>query len=226
MKYIICTGYFKPPPDRFPPYPIPVEDFYQLWWENTMKYAKPERVLVLAGGGHSAPNAPGQWIPLSGDLGHVHDLESGRKPYHWTGWSMTIMSLLLLAYYDECDAIWKEQDVLAFGPWVETMYEEIGDKGLIYGQAKCMPAVQSIFLCKHWFIPRFVRMFLGTGSEQYVENEGERKFQSLGETYPQVFTRYSFGVDRDRPLPFDSKVWYAQHLNAEELNELKARGLT
>lgn len=190
-----------------------------------MKYASPERVLVLASGGHSVPNAPGQWIPLSGDLGHVHDLNNHRKPYHWCGWSMAFCTLAMLAYFDECDFVWKEQDVLAFGPYVERMYAEIGDAGMIFGKAKCMPAVQSLVLCKHEFIPEFVRLFLGTGSEQIKANEGELKFMRLEQQNPGRFARYSFGCDRDRPLPINDPVWYAQHLNAAEMQQIVDAGL-
>jgi hypothetical protein len=218
MKYLIGTGYHNKPGQTW-------DQFFPTWYENTMKHASPQRVVVLASGGCTVPGAPGQWIHMDGDLGHTHDLSNGRKPFHWCGWSISFVTLALLAYFDECDFIFKEQDVLAFGPWVEKMYAEIGDKGMIFGSAEVAPAVQSLVLCKHWFIPEFVRLYMGSGSEQLKENEGEVKFFRLEQENPECFARYSFGVDRDRPIPYDAEVFYAQHLNGEELAELRKRGL-
>ena len=221
MKYIIGSGYHCRPGQNF-------DKFYPVWYDNTVEYAKPEKVIVLASGGcyvKGDHRAPGTWIHMDGDLGHVHDLNNHRKPYHWCGWSIAFVTLALLAYFDECDFIWKEQDVLAFGSWPERMYDEIGNAGMIFGSAKCMPAVQSLVLCKHQFIPEFVRLFLGTGSEQLKSNEGEIKFKRLEEQNPGKFARYSFGYDRDRPFFINDPVFYAQHLTTSEMRFLVKSGL-
>lgn len=218
MKYLIGTGYHCRPGQTW-------HEFFPVWYHNTLKFAAPERVIVLASGGSRIEGAPGQWIEMAGDLGHTHDLSNGRKPYHWCGWSISFVSLALLAYFNECDFIFKEQDVLAFGPWVERMYSEIGNKGMVFGRAVIAPAVQSLVLCKHDFIPEFVRLYMGTGSEREKRNEGELKFERLERAHPDLFGRYSFGVDRDRPLPYDADVWYAQHLNGDEIAEIRMRGL-
>ena len=224
-KYVIGTGYVVPIEKRMGPYPGGPEAFFSVWWANTLRYTRPHRIFVLACKGNRIEWACGDWIHLDGDLGHVHDLEQGLKPYSWTGWSMTICTLALLAYANECDFIWKEQDTLAFGPWVEQMYAEIGSAGIIFGRARCMPAVQSLFLIKHAYIPEFVRLFLGTGDERRVENEGEQKFHRLSLEHPRQFTRYSFGYDRDRPFNMDDPVFYVQHLTPQEMEQLKAKGL-
>lgn len=218
MKYLIFSGFHNRPGQTW-------DLFYPIWYNNTLKYSNPERIIVLASGNCRVPDARGQWITLAGDLGHTHDLSNGRKPYHWCGWSITLVTGLLLAYANECDAIFKEQDVLAFGPWVDRMYSEIGDKGMIFGKANVAPAVQSLVLCKHWFIPEFVRLYMGTGSEQLKENEGELKFARLEQENPNLFGRYSFGYDRDRPINYEDEVFYAQHLNPQELQEMKQRNL-
>jgi len=217
-KYTIGTGYHCRPGQTF-------EKFYQTWWDNTHKYANPAKVLVIASGGNAPKGFPGSWLKLQGDLGHVHDLNNHRKPYHFCGWSMAFITTALVAYMNETDFIWKEQDVLAFGPWPEKMYAEIGEAGMIFGSARIMPAVQSLVLCKHWFIPEFVRLFLGSGSEQDKENEGEQKFVRLEKQNPKLFARYSFGYDRDRPFNMKDPVWYAQHLSGKELTMLVKAGL-
>lgn len=230
MKYLIGTGFHSNAGDKGNPKTAGLRpvDFWSLWHENTIKYARPapERIAVIGSGNGIQPFPFGtQWIALSGDLGHVHDLNEHLKPYHWCGWSMALVTLALLAYQNECDFVFKEQDVLAFGPWVERMYAEIGSAGMIFGRARCMPAVQSLLLCKHEFIPEFVRLFMSTGSEQEKRNEGELKFARLERDHPSLFTRYSFGYDRDRPINYDDEVFYLQHTTPDELKELRRRGL-
>lgn len=217
-KYLIGTSFFQKPGQRR-------DLFYPLWYENTVKYSKPEKIIVLSPANCAIADAPGQWIPMSGDLGHVHDLNQHRKPYHWCDWSIGFCTLALLAYYNECDFIYKEQDVLAYGPWVERMYEQIGKNLMIFGSAKCMPAVQSLVLCKHEFIPMFVHLFFGTGSEQVKSNEGELKFNRLSRMHRGLFGRYSFGYDRDRPFNEKDEVFYVQQCTSNDLKQLRAAKL-
>jgi hypothetical protein len=218
MKYIIGTGYHPHPTARW---------FFDLWLENTLRFAdpKPESVVVLADSGAVIESRDVKWISMNGDIGHVHDLIYGRKPYEYCGWSISICTLALLAYFNECDFVFKEQDVLAFGPWVKKMYSQITNGKLILGRAKIFPAVQSLFLVKHEFIPEFVRLYLGTGDERIQENLGEFKFDLLANRYPEKFRRYSFGYDRDRPFNVADEVFYVQKLVSSEVNLLRDAGL-
>jgi hypothetical protein len=199
--------------------------FYPLWLGNTFRYAKPEQVVVLADSGATCPEWHPQveWVSMKGDIGHVYDLLSGRKDYDWCGWSMTICTTALMAYFNECDYIHKEADALAFGPWVEQIYKEAGKRDVMFGSAKDIPAVQSVFWVRHSFIPEFVRLYLGTGQERTEDQFGELKFKRLQEAHPERFGRYSFGFDRERPLKYDP-VFYAQKLTPVELKELEQAG--
>lgn len=217
-KYMIGTGYYEKPE-------TPRSDFFSIWFQNTMRHAQPERVVVLANGGSKIDGAPGQWISMAGNLGHAHDLSEHRKPHVMCGWSAAFVTLAMLAYFDECDFIFKEQDALAFGPWVERLYEEIGTRGMIFGDNKEFACSQSVVLIRHAFIPEFVRLYMGTGSEQEKSNECELKFKRLEQANPEQFGRFSFGCDRDRPIPYDAEVFYAQQLSGEELAEMKRREL-
>ncbi len=202
------------------------EWFYPLWLANTLRHSKPKQIVVLADSG--APNpvwrAEVEWVSMLGDLGHVYDLLAGRKDHDWCGWSMTICITALLAYFNECDFVHKEQDVLAFGPWVDQIISEAGDKNVMFGSAESYPAVQSIFWVRHAFIPEFVRIYLGTGQERTEDQFGELKFKRLEERYPHDFGRFSFGYDRERPIRYDP-VFYAQKLTPEELLELRSKRL-
>lgn len=217
MKYLIGSGYH---PHRS------AEWFYPLWLSNTLCHTRPEQIVVVADSGARSPlcRPEVEWVSMKGDLGHVYDLLAGRKDYDWCGWSMTICITALLAYFNECDYIHKEQDVLAFGPWVEQIYAEAGDKNVMTGHAEGIACAQSIFWVRHQFIPEFVRIYLGTGDERTEQQFGELKFKRLEEKYKHDFGRYSFGFDRERPIRHTDKVFYAQKLTPDELRSLAAHG--
>jgi hypothetical protein len=222
--YIIGSGYFQRNPGD------DAEAFYKIWWKNKVKYAQPKRIVVIAAGGHHVSpktmrECPADWIHLEGDLGHIHHLTGNLKPFEFSGFTMTLLSLCLLAYQDECDLLWAEQDMLAFGPFVETMYREMGDAQMTFGTGKLMPVFQSLMLIKHWFLPHFVYRYLGCGSERDKANEGEQKHKRLFDLEPHYFKPFSFPFDRDRPLDITLPVWYAQQLTGEELTQLGEAGL-
>jgi len=223
--YIIGTGYHSSPDRR-----AMLEWFWHLWLDNTRRYSNPREVVILASGNIYPDWVPDEpetnWIYLSGNLGHCGSLLSGEKPYRFCGCLAGMMTLALYAYCSEADFIYKEQDTLAFGPWVEQMYAEIGRHGCIFGSCgNVMPSSQALLLVKHGFIPDFVRLYLGTGSENTPDNMPECKFARLEKEHPNLFCRYSFGYDRARPFNVNDKVWHAQKFTCEELELLAAAKL-
>lgn len=174
-------------------------------------------------------DAYGQNIMLKGNCGHVGDLLSHAKSHDLCGWSSAVLALAMIAYCNESDFIYKEQDCLAFGPWIEQMYSDMGDRGMVFGRPMqsepWMPCAQSLFLIRHRFILEFVMRYLELGTDADVTNLPEHKFVKLEAAHPQHYARLSFGYDRERPINFDDKVFYAQKLSPSELNELKKRNL-
>lgn len=226
MKYTLGSGYYKD------------EAFAKIWVENLVKRAtpSPNRIVVISVGGASFP-AAGTWfwqISLPGNLGHVGDLLKG-KDRDFCGWSASVLALAMIAYCNETDFIFIESDVLAFGPWVEQMYKDMGEGDMVFGgkmeSEPFMYCAQGLFLVRHRFIPTFVSEFLRMGPDGQRDSEGktdnlpEDKFHRLREMFPDKIKTLSFGVDRMRPLPIDSPVWYAQHFTPEELNLLHEKGL-
>ena len=209
--------------------------FWNRWYENTLRFADPvpQEIVVLASGGIYPPLTENQcittqWVYLIGDLGHCHDLLAGNKSYRFCGGTAGVLFLAWTAYLNECDFIHKEQDCLAFGNWVETMYAEIGSHGCIFGSTDQMPSSETLMLVKHAFIPDFCRLYLETPSEHKPEYIGEAKFAKLEKEHPDLYCRYSFGVDRSRPLPPDmasGKPWYAQKFTRDELLKIRDSGM-
>lgn len=228
-QYVIGTGYYT----RCGVRGDALAWFYQLWLENTVKYAEPLAIYVLAGGDGKLPkDAFGEkldcvviWTDILGDLGHCGQVLSGEKPYYFCGASATILTLAMLAYLNESDFIFKEQDVLAFGDYVATMYRELGDRGCIFGSQRGQLCANSLFLVRHAAIPEFVRLYLGTPRENAPNQMGEIKYARLERERPDFFCRYSFGVDRERPFDVKAAVWYAQKFTTAELLTLRSAGL-
>lgn len=220
MSYVIGTGFFHKIGDA-----QKAREFFRIWYANTYRHAQPEDVFVIENGGCSSlRNLPGQQIHLTGNLGHAHEVNTGKKPHAMCGWSAIFVTLAMLAYNDEQDYVFKEQDCLAFGPWVDRMYSEIGSAGMIFGSNQ-FPCAQSLVLIKHAFIPEFVKLYMQEGTEQIKGNECEHKFARMERAHPDLFKRFSFGVDRARPIPYEADVFYAQQIKPEEMDELKRRGL-
>lgn len=227
MKYLLGSSFFDGGREFR-------RDMARVWhWNTLAARPTPSRIVIVAEGGSKVPIKSGDMdvIELSGDLGHIGSHLNGSKKHEFTGWSASMCALAMIAYVDEADFIYKEEDCLAFGPWVEQMYADLGPDGdLVFGQAHRSPpwmeCSQSLFLIRHRFIPQFVSMYLAMGKDGDVNNLGERKFTRMEERLGSTrIRRLTFGVDRERPLPFAAPVWYCQQLKSDELNQLKQLGL-
>lgn len=204
-------------------------EFFDIWLANIYKYTKPAEVFVLSDSGSALPSfsqaGPFQAVRCTGDLGHFMHLVNHQKPHAFNGWSGAIITLAMIAYCDEADFIFVEQDALAFGPWVEKLYDEIGTRGALWGSSTLMACEQSVFILRHWAIPGFVQQYLN-GPPQDTEPElGEAKFARMERQFPHLYGRFSMGFGRNRPIDFDASVFYAQKYTPDELAELKNRGL-
>lgn len=203
------------------------QEFAHVWSANTAR-ANPERVVVVCEAGSVRPNTGHneQIISLSGDLGHCHDLIAKKKPHEFSGWSSSMVSLAMLAYTNEADFIFKEEDCLAFGDWVSQMYQDLRSGDLVFGykhrSPPWMPCSQSLFLVRHRFIPEFVSTYLSLGGDNRTDNLGEHKFCKLESQFGiNRIRRLSFGVDRERPIPYDARVFYAQQITPDELAKIR-----
>lgn len=217
-KHVIISSYFVKPEDTW------AEWLRQSWCMNVMRHAPETRCIIISQANikpiFRGPNE--QWIYLSGDLGHIGQHVSGEKKFRHSGYTATLIAGLMLAYADESDAIFLEQDAFAFGGWKQKLYEDAGKKGLVFGSCRLMGAAQSLFLVKHWFIPEFVRRYMEHGDTEIL---GEHKFSKMENETPHTVGRFSFPYDRDRPINPELPVFYAQKLKPSEIELLASRQL-
>ena len=212
MNYIIGSGYHYRSDWDF--------DFFEIWKDNTKKYTDDYFVMST---GQSLNN---RFIPCHHNIGHVGDLIKENRE-GLCGWSASICALAIIAYNCGKDFIYKEADCLWFGGVPDKMYQDCEGKGMVFGAkmdaAPWMACAQSTFMIRHSFILDFLRGYLFLPHDKDMLPED--KFVKLEENHPDNYGRLSFGVDRMRPLPWDTEVWYAQQWNQQELDEAKSRGL-
>lgn len=223
-KFNVCSGFHSKGDGS-------AETFFYTWFENTMKHAQPHKVIVIADSGAKIPHWRENWkaelvpLELEGNLGHFMDLVNGQKPHQFNGWSGVILAGAMLCYCDEADMVFKEADCLWFGDCVGRMYSEIGSAAAVWGHCSFMPCEQSLFLVKHAAIPEFVREYLDGPAQNTEQELGEHKFLRMERHHPGIYKRHSLGPGRDRPLTYEAEAWAAQKFSAEELEELRNRGL-
>lgn len=220
-KYIVGSVYIGGDRQR--------EDFFKVWLSNLERNPdfNPRHAFVVCARGES-PADERPWltkIELAGDLGHIN---APSHKHQVEGWPTTLMTLCLLAYSDERDLVFVEQDCLPFGNFITTLFTEIRDGvGCVMGNLSTQPCAQSLMLIRHWFIPELVHGYLGKKLKE-KNQQGEQAFEQMEREMVGKFQRFSFGFDRDRPpdgfASMKGKPWYLQQISLDELTKLKECG--
>lgn len=223
MSYVISSGYIGAD--------LAHNQFFDIWVRNLCNNpdVNPSKIFVICSKDQSPKSCPDfvQLIKVSGNLGHICREASQR--HQMEGWATDMMIGALLAYDDESDFLFIEQDCLPFGPFVTQLQKECGDVGIIFGSNSWMPSAQSLFYVRHSFIPQFVCDYLyhkikdAKAGGEYIFSELEKKHGA------GMCKRMSFGFDRDRPPGgFESMkkedVWYIQQIQIAEVVKLKECG--
>lgn len=199
--------------------------FLDVWLENTKGHDivivdNSVRPLVLEG----HPNV--RIVRLNNNKGHADSFKGQFRP-QLLGVSICWIIGAMIAYNDDRDFIYKEQDCLCFGPWVEELYKRGEFYKLVVqmGYALCTPA--RVECCLFWVDYDYIIEFICKYTE-IADGDGkvtpEEKFDHVSRLDRRI-APISFGVGRDRPLPFDEPIWYGQRFTDEEMAVLRQRGL-
>jgi len=233
MSYLISSGYWsgkgfrgQDGSDR--------ADFFKIWLDNTFAYASPQKIIVVDSNSEILPPDPEdlskvEWIKLNHNFGHVFDMVGSGYQNKFGGWSVGFLVGAMMAYANNCDFIYKEQDCLCFGSWVESLYndlEKFGKRMLIGRQSH--PAVlieQSLVIIKHDFILDFIQKLISInkpdgGEGRYVP---EFKFYDLLCQNSEIGLM-SMGYGRQKSFNFD-EAFYTQQPSVENLKLLVGKGL-
>ncbi len=181
-------------------------------------------------GGCEFPAGPGrQVITLSGDLGNHQHLIDGKKKNEFNGWSGSVLALAMLAYNNESDLVYQEQDCLAFGKYIQRLYEDCPNNGMVFGRghrtAPFQMCSQSLFLVKFQFLRAFICRYFGGGPQTNNHELGEPKFKVLQNQSQGLVRQFDWGYDRERPFDTCDEVFYVQQCGPEDLAKLVAAGL-
>lgn len=215
MKYTIGSGYYDSHRE--------LPGFPSVWLSCLSKAnPKPSSVIVLGVGGANNPYGDRvQFVSLDGNLGYIGSLLSGLKQNSFCGWSAGMLALAMIAYNNETDFIYVEQDCLVFGDWVNALYDALGSKlGVVFGSNNLMECAQSLFLVRHSFIPQFVADYICQGPERCESNIPEAKFARLERLKPSDWGRFAFGYDRTRPFNKNDSAFYIQQVTQDDINNL------
>jgi hypothetical protein len=223
MSYVITSGFIGKE--------LAQQKFFKVWSDNLLSNpdVNPAKIFVICSRGDAPRNCPAliDLIRISGDLGHI--CRDASQKHQLEGWACDVMIGALLAYNNESDFIFIEQDCLPFGPFISRLNLECGDIGMIFGYNSFMPSAQSLFLVRHAFIPQFVSDYI-QAKVANAKAGGEDIFANMEKRHGGgICKRVSFGFDRDRPpggfeVMLKDSVWYLQQITVAELEKLRECG--
>lgn len=194
------------------------EQFYSDWMSNTLD-ANPAAVVVVDNSMTGLANPLGaQVIRIRNNLGHSanHALRGSKL----MGWSMSWILPAMIAYSENLDFVYKEQDCLAFGDW--TNHIRLGM--ICIGRHPTMPCEQSLFWMRRSFIPEFVAAYM-EHPDPDNHTVTEDKMVQASRRFEGLVTFFAMPFGRLRPLTYHKdRPWYAQRFSSDEMADLRAQG--
>jgi len=216
MNFVIGTGYFDNGNGS--------EKFFETWMKNTLKYSDPYDVVVVNADSKPLEHLGGTWLNMGHNYGHVKNMDKTEK---FGGWWLGFMTAAMIAYHHKKDFIYKEQDCLAFGPWVKHLYDEAQQQGagVIVGRFDHKYKIeQSLVLVKRKAILGLIHQYLAINASDICPRP-ELKFLTIMQKWPKAMAFMHMGCGRNRPIPYNASCFYAQKLSKAEMDNLRARGL-
>ena len=218
MTYIIGTGYYDDGKAS--------SAFFETWMRNTTKYAPctPDDIVIVNAASIPLTDFGGTWLNMRHNYGHVKNMDKDEK---YGGWWLGFMMGAMVAYHHHADFIYKEQDCLAFGPWVKRLYDEAQQKraGVLVGRFDHKYKVeQSLVFVRRKAIPGLIQQYLAINASDVCPRP-ELKFSMIMDKWPKEMTYMDMGCGRNRPIPYKAKCFYAQKLSRVEMDCLRAQGL-
>ncbi len=202
--------------------------FFDVWYRQLVRCLNPERIVVTDSASPVKPDYCSypvlRWIELDRNYGHANDLRTGRIRTKYSGFTRAVINGAMYALC--CDAdfyVYVEQDCLLQGE--DFLTHALGDstediligrvtesgRGLGGAAAAPMPQ-QSLVIVRKAGLDRFIGGIVGapwTDGERSPERTMQDRLAPVG------FVRVPYG--RSRPIDFERSHFYAQHLDADEL---------
>jgi len=226
-KYVIVSGYYADD-KKTTQFSMPKEQFWNCFGTKTLlAFSRPEKIYVV----NVSRKKPAKtyqaidWIDIGENLGHVNDFMAINDTRTLSGYTLSVLLGLLLAYNNKADFIYKEQDCLAFGNWVDELYKEADRAGkkMLLGKGHIEGFIeQSLFICRHDFLTEFIHQYLAFNKGDYPLLP-EQKFLQIMEKFPSEIGLMEIGYGRVRPADFSDNIFYIQQPDDADLVELRKR---
>lgn len=226
-KYVIVSGFYEGE-QKTTNFSISKKDFLDIWYKNTVQFCNPTKIYVInVSNPIDKKYANLEFINMTENLGHVNDFVKLNDTHSLSGYTLSVLIGMLVAYNNKADFIYKEQDCLAFGNWVDELYNELEEKGnkMLIGKGHMDGFIeQSLFICKNEFILPFISLYLNFMQGDYPLLP-EYKFLQIMQNNPALIGFLDFGYGRIRPVNYQDSVFYVQQLNDEEIQYLENTGM-
>jgi len=202
--------------------------FFNIWYQQLMRCFKPECVVITDSASPVKPDYRSypaiRWIELDRNYGHANDLRTGRIRTKYSGFTRAVINGAMYALccdadfyvYVEQDCLLKGEDFLshAVGDAAEDiLMGRVTEKGRGLGGTPAAPMPQqSLVIVRNVGLARFIE---GIVNAPYTDGELSPEKVMHDRLAPIGFLRVPYG--RSRPIDFERSHFYAQHLNADEL---------
>ena len=225
MKYIIGTGWWCDGTGKHKGTVsgsdfIRSKEFFNVWYYFVNKYTSPEKIIIVDSASPIRPSIPDDKRIefISTDQNYQH---AKLNKTQFDGWTR---SFLLSAYYAlMCEAdyfIYIEQDCLVIGEhWVEQVIDFMQKNKNTCALGKWEDKYeidQSLTVIEKSYIFEAIKK-LHEPTRSDFEKRAEFRFRILDYDF------LPFGYNRNRPINFNDKTFYAQQWTEDELRELFTR---
>jgi len=200
--------------------------FMETWLKNT----GPREIVIVDNADLPLPSSPEaaniRIVRINNNMGHADSFVGKFRP-HLLGMSACWLIGAMIAYSENRDLIYKEQDCLAFGEWEHEILSRASfyklNAAIGYGLEAPEHMECCLFWVRHVYLTEFVTKYMSQpeGDGQVTPEEKFGRIQRMDNRVGHLH----FGVGRDRPLPWDDKAWYGQRFTDMELGILKYKGL-
>lgn len=203
-------------------------DFFRLWYRQVKQCLRPYRIHVTDSASPLLPDILGLseivWTTLDKNYGHANDIRVGNIKTKYCGFTRSV--LLGACYALCCDAdyyVYVEQDCLLRGDNIlndafagaasDILVGQptVGGLGL-YGGIAAPMLQQSLIVVARSGLERFIAGLMGGD-----KTDGEVSPEIKMETFLHPFGTLAIPYGRSRPIDFNLRSFYVQHLTLEEL---------
>jgi hypothetical protein len=197
-------------------------EFFDLWYKSVMRFTNPNKIVVIDSNSPIKPNTKDkenvQMFSLSQNYGAALD---GTSKCILSGWDRSILLSASISFMDDADYfVYVEQDCVLWGEnIIEDIIDSMGDKKIALGNGMGtpQPIQQSLVIIKKDYIPTFLKLEMDNNKENLKISPENRYFNHFKNDIK--FLDIDYG--RKRPIDFNKKQFYIQHLNTIELEIYK-----